>query len=144
MCNRKEEKTELGKALKYIHNGIKKRCICFVLSDFLAEGYEEALRVLARQHDCIGIHCWDQLEKELPDVGVLRVADAETGEQIWVDTTSITLRRQYWRSFEEHTASTQTLFRKAGADFLSVGTHQPYTKALLKFFSNRSHTVSHG
>jgi uncharacterized protein (DUF58 family) len=137
-------KTELGKALRYIHNGIKKRCVCFVLSDFLAEGYEDALRILARQHDCIGIHCWDPLERDLPDVGVLRVADAESGEQIWVDTTSMRLRRQYWHSFEEHLAKTQTLFRKAGADFLSVATNQSYVNALLQFFSNRLKTVSHG
>jgi uncharacterized protein (DUF58 family) len=137
-------KTEMAKALRYIHNGIKKRCVCFVLSDFLAEGYEDSLRVLARRHDCIGIHCWDPLERELPDVGVLRVADAETGEQIWVDTTSLALRRQYWQSFENHTAATQTLFRKAGADFISIGTHQSYVNALLQFFSKRTKTVSHG
>lgn len=137
-------KTDMEKALRYIHTGVKKRCVCFVLSDFLAEGYEEALRVLAKQHDCIGIHCWDPLERDLPDVGVLRVADAETGEQIWVDTTSFELRRQYWYSFEAHTAATQSLFRRAGADFLSVGTHQPYTNALLQFFSKRSKIVAHG
>ena len=137
-------KTEMAKALQYIHHGVKKRCVCFILSDFLAEEYEDSLRILARQHDCIGIHCWDPLERELPDVGVLRVADAETGEQIWVDTTSLSLRRQYWHSFEEHTATTQALFRKAGADFLSVGTHQPYVHALLQFFSKRSKTIAHG
>ena len=138
------KKTKLGDALHYIHNGLKKRCVCFVLSDFLADGYEEALRVLAKQHDCIGIHCWDPLERDLPDVGVLRVSDAESGEQIWVDTTSNRLRRQYWHSFETHTAATQSLFRRAGADFVSLGTHQPYVNALLQFFSRRSKTVSHG
>lgn len=137
-------KTEMAKALQYIHNGVKKRCVCFVLSDFLATGYEESLRVLAKQHDLIGIHCWDPLERDLPDVGVLRVADAETGEQIWVDTTSLALRRQYWHSFEEHKAATQSLFRRAGADFLSVATHEPYVNALLQFFSKRTKTVSHG
>lgn len=138
------KKTDLGKALRYIHTGVKKRCVCFVLSDFLADGYEEALRVLARQHDCIGIHCWDPLERDLPDVGLLRVMDAESEEQIWVDTTSYALRRQYWHSFEDHTAATKQLFRRAGADFMSIGTHQPYTNALLQFFSNRSKKVAHG
>lgn len=137
-------KTALGNALQYIHNGLKKRCVCFVLSDFLDDQYEEALRVLARKHDCIGIHCWDPLERDLPDVGVLRVSDAETGEQVWVDTTSHRLRRQYWHSFESHTAETQSLFRRAGADFLSLGTHQPYVNPLLQFFSKRSKTVTHG
>ncbi|HLP95622.1 MAG TPA: DUF58 domain-containing protein [Saprospiraceae bacterium] len=137
-------KTDMNKALRYIHNGLKKRCVCFVLSDFLADGYEESLRVLARQHDCIGIHCWDPLERDLPDVGVLRVADAETGEQIWVDTTSARLRWQYGYSFEQHRANTQQMFRKAGADFLSIGTHEVYTRALLQFFTRRSKVIAHG
>jgi len=136
--------TDLGAALRYIHNGIKKRCVCFVLSDFLADQYEEALRVLARRHDCIGIHCWDPLERDLPDVGVLRVADAETGQQIWVDTTSNRLRRQYGQSFEAHTAATANLFRRAGADFLSLSTTQSYVNALLQFFTRRSKVVTHG
>ncbi|MBL7826311.1 MAG: DUF58 domain-containing protein [Saprospiraceae bacterium] len=137
-------KTELAKALQYIHFGVKKRCVCFVLSDFLAENYEEALRVVARQHDCIGIHCWDPLERQLPVAGLLRVEDAETGEQIWVDTTSRQLHRQYQESFDRHMSTTQTMFRKAGADFLSVGTHQPYVPALLKFFSQRINQRAHG
>ena len=137
-------KTDMNKALRYLHNGLKKRCVCFVLSDFLAEGYEESLRVLARQHDCIGIHCWDPLERDLPDVGVLRVADAETGEQIWVDTTSDRLRWQYGHSFEQHRANTQQMFRKAGADFLRIGTHEAYTRALLQFFTRRSKIIAHG
>jgi uncharacterized protein (DUF58 family) len=136
--------TDLNGALQYVYNGLKKRSVCFVLSDFLGTGYERALQALSRRHDCIGIHCWDSLERELPDVGVLRVADAETGKQIWVDTTSPGVRRQYWESFMQHTAGAQQSFRKAGADFLSLNTNQPYVSALLKFFARRSKVVSHG
>lgn len=136
--------TDLGGALRFIHNVLKKRSVCFVLSDFLADRYEDALRVLARRHDCIGIHCWDVLERDLPDVGVLRVADAESGEQVWVDTTSGQLRRQYRQTFETHRAATQAMFRRAGADFLSLCTDQPYVRALLQFFAKRSKTVAHG
>jgi uncharacterized protein (DUF58 family) len=136
--------TDLGGALRYIHNGLKKRSVCFVLSDFLADQYEEALRVLARRHDCIGIHVWDPLERDLPDVGVLRVADAESGQQVWVDTTSNHLRRQYWKSFEMHTAATRALFGRAQADFLSLCTNQPYVNGLLQFFAQRSKISSHG
>lgn len=136
--------TDLGGALRFIHNVLKKRSVCFVLSDFLADRYEDALRVLARRHDCIGIHCWDVLERDLPDVGVLRVADAESGEQVWVDTTSGQLRRQYRQTFETHRAATQAMFRRASADFLSLCTDQPYVRALLQFFAQRSKTVAHG
>lgn len=136
--------TDLAGALHFIQNVLKKRSVCFLLSDFLAEQYEDVLRVLARRHDCIGIHCWDPLERDLPDVGVLRVADAETGEQVWVDTTSTYLRRQYQYTFEHHKAATQTMFRRAGADFLSLCTNQPYVTALLRFFAQRSKIVAHG
>jgi len=140
----KSRGTNITGALQFIHNTLKKRCVCFVLSDFLDDKYESALKVLARQHDCIGIHCWDALERDLPDVGVLRVADAETGAQTWVDTTSYRLRRQYTQTFEAHLSNTQNIFRRAGADFLSLSTNQPYVQALLQFFSRRSKTVTHG
>ena len=136
--------TDLAGALHFIQNVLKKRSVCFLLSDFLAEQYEDVLRVLARRHDCIGIHCWDPLERDLPDVGILRVADAETGEQIWVDTTSTHLRRKYQYTFESHKAATQSMFRRAGADFLSLCTNQPYVTALLRFFAQRSKIVAHG
>ncbi len=136
--------TDIAAALHFIHNSVKKRCVCFVLSDYLDDRYESALKVLARQHDCIGIHCWDILERDLPDVGVLRVADAETGAQTWVDTTSFRLRKQYAQSFEAHMQATQNLFRRAGADFLSLNTNQPYVQALMQFFARRSRKVAHG
>lgn len=136
--------TDIAGALQFIHNALRKRSVCFILSDYLDERYEKALRVLARQHDCIGIHVWDALERNLPDVGVLRVADAETGKQIWVDTTSFRLQRQYTQTFDTHLAATQNLFRRAGADFLSLATDQPYVQALLQFFSRRSKVVAHG
>jgi uncharacterized protein (DUF58 family) len=130
--------TNLDSALRYVCNGLKKRSVVFLLSDFLASGYEESLKVLARRHDCIGIHCWDPLERDLPDVGVLRVADAESGQQIWVDTTSTSVRRHYAQSFDTHAATTQSLFREAGAGFISLGTHQPYVKPLMQFFAQRN------
>lgn len=115
-----------------------------MLSDFLDEHYEHALKVLARRHDCIGVHVWDRLERDLPDVGVLRVADAESGEQVWVDTTSPGVRRRYAQTFEAHLGATAGIFRRAGADFLSLSTEQPYVQALLQFFTRRSKIVAHG
>ncbi len=136
--------TDLAGALQFVHNVLKKRSVVFVLSDFLAPQYEDALRILSRRHDCIGIHVWDRLERFLPDVGVLRVADAETGEQVWVDTTSFRLRRQYAETFDTHLAATRELFNRAKANFLSLSTDQPYVQALLQFFAQRSKTVAHG
>ncbi|MBL7804153.1 MAG: DUF58 domain-containing protein [Saprospiraceae bacterium] len=136
--------TDLPGALQFVHNVLKKRSVVFVLSDFLAQQYEDALRILSRRHDCIGIHVWDRLERHLPDVGLLRVADAETGEQIWVDTTSLRLRYQYAQTFDQHLADTRALFNRAKANFLSLSTDQPYVQALMQFFAQRSKTVAHG
>lgn len=136
--------TDLGGALQFVHNVLKKSSVVFVLSDFLDARYEDALRILSRRHDCIGIHVWDALERYLPDVGVLRVADAETGEQVWVDTTSMRLRRQYAQTFDSHVFATRDLFLRAKANFLSLSTDQPYVQALLQFFAQRSKKVAHG
>jgi len=137
--------TDLTKALQFTNNILKKRSVCFILSDFLSEKYDDSLRILSRRHDLIGIHCWDALERDLPDVGVMRVTDAESDRQIWIDTTSGKLRHQYRMQFEQHLAGVKAGFQKAGADFLSLGTHEPYVPALLRFFSQRSSSkIQHG
>lgn len=129
--------TDLSAALQFTRNVLKQRSVCFVLSDFIAPVYEAPLRVLAKRHDCIGIHCWDARERDLPDVGLLRVRDAETGQETWVDTTDPDLRRDYHKRFDQHRADAQSLFRRAGADFLSVETVESYTQVLLRFFEMR-------
>lgn len=137
--------TDIAKALRFVNNVIKKRSVCFILSDFLDKGYEDALKIMARRHDLIGIHCWDALEKHLPDVGVLRVTDAETQQQYWVDTSSAYTRTNYRTTFEEHLLQVKELFQKAGADFLSLGTHEPYVPVLLRFFQQRLQSrIQHG
>jgi uncharacterized protein (DUF58 family) len=135
-----ERGTDLAKALNYTHNVLKKRSVCFILSDFGGQNYDAALRVLARRHDCVGIHCWDARERELPDVGLLYTRHAESGAQVWLDTTDPDLRRKYTRHFDAHLATTAAHFRRAGADFLSLRTTEPYTSALLHFFEKRAAT----
>jgi uncharacterized protein (DUF58 family) len=140
----KSRGTDITAALQHLHYFLKKRSVCFLLSDFLDKKYETSLRVLSKRHDLVGIHCWDSLERELPDVGVLRVADAESGKQIWVDTTSNRTRQQYTAAFDAQFAETQGIFSRAGADFMSLNTAQPFVQALLQFFTKRSRVVSHG
>ncbi len=135
--------TDLTGAFQYTRNVLKKRSICFVLSDFWANGYDAALRVLARRHDCVGIHCWDPRERKLPDVGLLKVRDAESGRQKWVDTTDPELRQHYAERFEDNRARAAAAFRRAGADFLSLQTTDSYASALLQFFEKRAQTGAH-
>lgn len=136
--------TDLAGALQYARNVLRKRSVCFILSDFITGQYEAPLRVFARRHDCVGLHCWDPRERQLPDVGLLRVADAETGTMTWVDTTDPAFRRQYSRLFEKRVAETEDLFRRAGADFLSIPTTESYVQALIRFFEQRAKVVVHG
>lgn len=132
------QKTDLARALQFTRNVLKKRSVCFLLSDFLANDYGKALRVLSRRHDCVGLHCWDARERSLPDLGLLNVTDAETGQSSWVDTTDPDWRRRYTARFLENLAAARYNFQQAGADFLSLPTHEPYIQPLLHFFEQRT------
>lgn len=133
-----ERGTDLAAAIHFTRNVLKKKSVCFVLSDFWAGGYDAALRTLARRHDCVGIHCWDAKERDLPDVGLLRSRDAETGQQSWLDTTDPKFRKAYAQRFDAKRAYASGAFRQAGADFLSLQTSESYASVLLHFFENRA------
>ena len=80
-------KTNISQALRFLNNTLRQKTITFLLSDFLDDNYEEALRVAGKKHDLIGIKVYDKMDMELPDAGLIEVEDAETGEMIWVDTS---------------------------------------------------------
>ena len=134
----KHQGTNLSKALEYFTNVIKKRSICFVLSDFMTHSYERPLRIAARKHDVVGIHVVDPAEEELPNLGLIRVLEAETGELRWLDTSSPAVRKLYQSKFEDNRDYFQSIFTKSGADRLSIRTNESYTQALLQFFKKRS------
>ena len=129
--------TDISVALTHFTNLVKKRSICFLLSDFLTTGYEQSLRIAARRHDLIGMHLYDPRERELPAVGLLRARDAETGATEWIDTDSKRVRKRYAAWYEHNVNYYTQAFRKSGADTLSMETTEDYTKALLRFFQSR-------
>lgn len=130
--------TDIGKALEFLNNVIKKRSITFVLSDFLTQGYETPLRVAGRRHDIIGVHLYDPREESLPNVGLIRVVDAETGGERWIDTAMAKVREQYAQFFQDNVEYFRSAFLKSGADSVSIRTDESYVNALLKFFKKRS------
>ena len=130
-------KTNLEEALIYLNNVIKKRATCFVMSDFLTENYESALSIASKRHDIIGLHVYDEKEEALPNVGLIRVKDAETGKEKIIDTSSKKLRDQYNQWFLKHQQYFQDSFIKTGSDTLSIKTDDDYVKALLQFFKRR-------
>lgn len=133
-----EHGTNVGMALEYLNNLIKKRCICFVLSDFLAKGYEAPLKIAKRRHDVVGIHIIDPREETLPNVGLIRAVDAETGDTRWIDSSSKSVRTNYTNWFNSHLGYFKNTFLKTGADSVTIRTNESYVNKLLEFFKRRS------
>src|SRR5437764_1891687 len=95
----KKRKNQLTAALKYFANTTRQKSIAFILSDFIDANYEDALRVAGNKHDIIGIKLYDKMDRQLPDLGMLRIEDAETGKEKWVDTSSSFVRFEYEKEF---------------------------------------------
>lgn len=130
-------KTNLNEPLKYLTNIVTKRCTAFVLSDFMCQGYENAIKLAANRHDTIGIHLYDPVEVELPNVGLLPMVDAETGKTTWVDTSSALVRSKYNKSYADNVNYFKQTFLRNGADVVSLASNEPYLPSLIKFFKER-------
>ncbi len=132
-----ERQTNITAAIQYMRNVFKKRSVCFVLSDFMDDHYEPALKVLAKRHDCIGLHCWDPMERDLPDMGLIQIQPAEGGPVQWIDSGDLIFRNNYQKRFEVLLEKTAALFKRAGADFLSLQTNEAYAPKLMNLFEKR-------
>jgi uncharacterized protein (DUF58 family) len=130
--------TNIGMALEYLNNLIKKRCICFVLSDFLTKDYEAPLKIAKRRHDVVGIHIIDPREEAIPNVGLIRAVDSETGDTRWIDSNSKSVRENYSNWFNSHMSYFKNTFLKTGADSVTIRTNESYVHKLLEFFKRRS------
>lgn len=135
--NPKGKGTDIGGVLRFFSNVTKKRSIAFLLSDFMGHGYETPLQIAARKHDLIGLHIFDPRESELPDMGIVRFFDEESGSSKWIDTSSKKLRRAYAKNYAVNLDYFIKNFRRAGADTISINTAQPYINELHKFFRRR-------
>jgi uncharacterized protein (DUF58 family) len=136
--------TDLGLALEYLHRISRRRSVSFLLSDFLAAGYERALRLARRRHDIIPICISDRREASLPNLGLLTLSDLETGQQVLVDTGSARVREEYRRRREAAVAERRRAFRGLGIDSIEVQTDQPYIHPLMRFFRQREKRLREG
>lgn len=134
----KNQGTNLAEALVYLNNIEKKRSIAFVLSDFKAPDYEQALAIAAKKHDIIGIHIFDEREKSIPDVGLVQMKDAESGVMRLVDTSEIKVRQAWATYFKNQIALFQSIFNRAKCDTLSIDSQDDYIKAMQLFFKRRA------
>ncbi len=131
--------TNISEALRYLTNVIKKRSTAFIVSDFIDKNnYYDALRIANHKHDVIAIRVLDIREKELPDVGLIKLIDAESGLPKWVDTSSKKIRDMYkgnWLKFDKQTTDT---FTRCGVDNIKIRTSEGYVKPLIKLFKQRA------
>jgi uncharacterized protein (DUF58 family) len=130
--------TNLAEALRYFTNAIKKRSTAFVISDFLDQHFEKELTIANRKHDVVAIQVYDIRETELPDVGLIKLKDAETGKRIWVDTSDKRLRTTYKHAWGENQLTLQKTFTRSGVDSVSMNTSEDYVKTLMKLFKMRA------
>ena len=131
------QETNLTEPLRYLTNAIKKRCTAFLLSDFLDRGFEDAIKIANKKHDLIAVRVFDEREMELPDVGLIRAKDAESGKQVWVDSSDRKVRRQYNNWYKAHNDYLADTFLRSGVDVAKIATDQDYIKPLLGLFRKR-------
>ncbi|GHT31290.1 hypothetical protein FACS189434_00790 [Bacteroidia bacterium] len=132
------KQTDIGAAVKYFTNATKKRCTAFVISDFIGEGFSEALTIANRKHDVAALQVYDRRETELPAVGLMKVTDAETDAEMWIDTSDKHTRIAYAEDWRERQAALEDIFCKSGIDNVQVSTEDDYVRALMRFFKMRA------
>ncbi|MBR5148116.1 MAG: DUF58 domain-containing protein [Bacteroidaceae bacterium] len=131
--------TDLTIPLQYLTNAIKKRCTTFLLSDFIDErDFKSALTIANRKHDVVAIQVYDKRVEELPDVGLMKMVDAETGKDMYIDTSSRKVRALHHKWWVEHQQLLHDVFSKSGVDSISVRTDQDYVKSLMNLFAKRN------
>lgn len=129
--------TNINEALKYFNRASKQKSIAFIMSDFLDENFDNKLKVIGSRHDVIGLKVYDKMDMQLPEVGMLKIKDPETGKAALLDTNNKMVQYNYQQHFMEQSTTVKNIFKKAGADLLHLRTDEDYVKILQKFFIKR-------
>ncbi|MGB5238394.1 MAG: DUF58 domain-containing protein [Flavobacteriaceae bacterium] len=130
-------KTDIGQALKFLSNVIKKRAIVFVLSDFISEDYERTLKITGNKHDLTGIRVYDRQEERIPNLGMVQMQDSETGRLQLVNTQSNKVRQSYEKFYRDRVSYFKDIFAKSGCGTLDCRVDESYVKKLLGYFKRR-------
>lgn len=130
-------RTNLDEPLRFLTNAIKKRCTAFIISDFIVPEFEEALRIASNKHDIVALKVFDPFEQSMPDIGLIKVSDSETGEEKWIDTSSANTRRAYEKWWSDHIEFIKNVFKRCGVDSAELRTDIDYVKPLRMLFEKR-------
>ncbi|KOS06901.1 hypothetical protein AM493_13325 [Flavobacterium akiainvivens] len=133
----KSKKTDLSVALKFLSGVQKKKAIVFLISDFMSADFEHTLKIAAKKHDVTGIRVYDQREEQMPNIGLVNMLDAETGENLLVNTGSKAVRVQYEKYYAERVRYFLDTFSRCGAGAVSTRTDESYVTKLLGYFKSR-------
>ncbi|GGG37869.1 DUF58 domain-containing protein [Bizionia arctica] len=134
----KSTQTNITEALKFLSNVMKKKAIVFLLSDFIADDYKQTLKITSGRHDLTGIRVYDKSEESIPNLGMVQMQDAESGESMLVNTASKTVRQDYSNFYNDKVAYFKDSFAKSGAGSLDCRVDESYVKKLLGYFKRRS------
>ena len=130
--------TDISLALEYVTNAIKKRSTIFLMSDFIdTKDYQKALLIANKRHDMVALQIYDKRERELPDVGLIKVNDSERGGEMWIDTSSRKVREKYASWWDNAQQKMQTAALKSGVDITSIATDEDYVRSLITLFERR-------
>lgn len=130
--------TDIGVPLEYLTNAIKKRCTCFLISDFIdSHDYQDALTIANRKHDVVAIQVYDKRVAELPGVGLLKIFNPENGKEMYIDSSSKKVREQHHAWWNRQRQNLTDLFVKCNVDSISVRTDEDYVKSLMALFAKR-------
>jgi len=131
--------TNITEALRYMTNAIKKRCTCFIISDFIQReaDFEKALTIANNKHDVVALRIYDERETTLPPIGMVKLKDAETGQYVWVDSSSKQVRDTYERWWQELSGKLDWSFKKSGVDYANINTKEDYVRSLMTLFKKR-------
>lgn len=133
----KHKKTNLTRALEYLHNILTRTAIVFLISDFMDEGYEKALKILSRKHDVIALNLTDRRETDLPPIGLVELEDPETGELCLADFSNKKIRESFQAASEERLENLDKLLKSLGIDKINIQADSSYIEPLMKFFKIR-------
>ena len=137
----KGSKTSIKVALDYLLKVAKRKCVVFLISDFLDEGYLRSLKIANKKHDLITIQLLDPAELELPDMGLLKVEDPETGETLWIDTSSQKSMKQLRKEIGIKQSNFRKEIKKSGIDLISISTDEDFVDPLMSFFKSRENRI---
>ena len=130
--------TDIAMVLRYFSDALKKRCTTFLISDFIDEkDYHKALSIASNKHDVYGVQVYDKRDAQLPDVGLLRVSDLESGHEQWIDTSSKKVRNEFSKWWYERQQAMSHTLKRCRVNSVSVATDEDYVTALMGLFKKR-------